>query len=106
MPLRTVQFLTVTSVIGVAPTEPTQRTLGEVVLVFSIVRLRSDPPLFEPSMVTKLAPLSLIMELLGLEPLSVAMTPVAGLIVIVLIALAPEIALITIGKTSPTVFGT
>ena len=65
VPLRTMQFLIVTFVIGVEPTEPTQRTLGAVVLVFSIVRLRSVPPLFEPSMMTKLAPLSLIMRVTG-----------------------------------------
>ena len=52
MPLRTMQFLIVTFVIGVVPTEPIQRTLGVVTLVFSIVRLRSVPPLFEPSMMT------------------------------------------------------
>ena len=51
-PLRMTQFLTVTLVIGVLPTEPNQITLGLVTLVFSIVRLRSVPPLFEPSIVT------------------------------------------------------
>src|SRR4030095_8914969 len=46
-PLITTQFFRTSFVIGVVPTEPNQITLGEVVLVLVMVRLRSVPPLFE-----------------------------------------------------------
>ena len=102
-PLRMTQFLIVSSVTAVAPTEPTQTTLGVVALVFSIVRLRSVPPLFEPSMVMKLAPLNLITAPLATGPLMVEVTPGAGLIVTVFAALEPALALITIGNASGVV---
>src|SRR5450432_704685 len=99
-PLRRTQFLTVSFVTGVVPTEPIKRTLGVVALVFSIVRLRSVPPLFEPSMMTKLAPLSLMRAVVAL-PVILLVTPGAGLIVIVFVALEPALAMMIIGKTSP-----
>src|SRR4051794_6597999 len=80
-PFLIVQFLIVSLTIGVVPIDPSATTLGDVALVFSIVRLRSVPPLFEPSIVTKLAPFSLMIEPLALAPVRVAVTPAAGLIV-------------------------
>ena len=54
-PLITMQFLSVSLVTGVAPTEPNRMTLGVVTLVLVMVRLRSVPtPPIEPSMVTRL----------------------------------------------------
>ena len=72
--------------------------------VLVIVMSRDELPLFEPSMVTKSAPFRTI-NALALEPVMAVVTPVAGLIVIVLVELAPEIELITIGKTSPVFSG-
>ncbi len=50
-PLIIIQFLSVTFVVGVVPLEPITTTLGVVVDVFSIVRLLSVQPEFEPSIV-------------------------------------------------------
>src|SRR4051812_31316757 len=92
-PLTKMQFLIVSLVIGVVPTEPNHTTLGVVVLALEMVRLRSVPPLFEPSMVMKLAPLNLITAPLATVPLMAAVTPGPGLKVTVLIALEPGLAL-------------
>jgi len=100
-PFITIVFLTATFVIGVVPVEPTTITLGEVALVLVIVRFLVVP-LFalEPSMVTKL-PRTLIIWLLADTPVMVEVTPVAGLIVSVLVELAAAIEFITTGKVSP-----
>src|SRR4051794_22738052 len=42
-PLMMVQFRNVSLLIGVAPTEPNNRTLGDVTLVLVMVRLRTLP---------------------------------------------------------------
>src|SRR5262249_4197309 len=90
-------FLTMSLVAPSAPAVCIQTTAELVlVLVFVIVRSRDDVPLFEPSTLTKSAPLSTINALV-LEPVIVTVLPAAGLIVIVLIALAPGTALIVIG---------
>src|SRR3954470_1006976 len=103
-PLMIKQFLSVSFTIGVAPVETSAITLGVVALLFVIVRLRSVPPLFEPSMVVKLD-LTTTSAPLATEPVSAAVTPVAGLIVIVFVAFDPRLALITIGNTSPVLSG-
>src|ERR1043166_4280652 len=87
------RFLTVLLVAGsLVPTVCPQMTALEVlVLPFVIVRLRDDVPLFEPSMVTQSAPFSTItasVPVVGV-PVSEAVTPGAGLIVTVLVELAP-----------------
>ena len=73
--------------------------VGAVVAVFVIVRLLSVSPELLPSMVTKSAPFSLIKALLATEPEIVAVTPVAGLMVRVLIP-AIALELIVIGNVS------
>src|SRR5438552_8801400 len=88
-PLITMQFLRTSLVTGVVPTEPTQITLGVVTLVLVMVRLRSVPPLLDPSMVMKLAPLNLIRAPPETLPLRDVTTPVAGLMVTVFAALDP-----------------
>ena len=55
-------------------------------------------------MVTNLAPLRMI-NALAIEPVMEAVTPEAGLIVTVLVALAPGTELMMIGKTSPVFSG-
>ena len=69
------------------------------VLVFSIVRLLSDPPLFDPSIVTKSAPFKRIIAEAE-EPAIVVVCPLAGRMVSVFVALAELLALIVIGKVS------
>src|SRR5436305_5867159 len=64
----------------------------------TIVRLRSVPPLFDPSIVTKSAPFSLITVVVAV---TVTLWPVAGLIVTVLVELAPGMAFKMSGKVSP-----
>src|SRR3954447_25925067 len=68
-PFRMVQFLSVSFEIGVLPTEPKRTTIGPVVFVFSIVRLRSlPPPPTEPSIVTRLAPTNRTRPVLAVDP--------------------------------------
>ena len=71
-----------------------------LVLVFCIVKFLDTPPtVLEPSIIIKSAPSNFIIELEE-DPVIVAVTPDAGLIVTVLVALAPVIELIVIGKVS------
>src|SRR5580765_5478259 len=72
--------------------------------VLVIVRSRDDVPLLDPSMVTNLAPLRTI-SAVALCPVREAVTPEAGLILMVLVALAPGTELMTIGKASPVFSG-
>ena len=79
--------LTFLIVLLVAPSSPAAvciQTTAEAVpeFVFVIVRSREEVPAFEPSMVTKSAPLR-TMRALALDPVIAAVTPVSGLIVIV-----------------------
>ena len=79
------------------------QTTAEVVPVpvFVIVKSRVVPPiLFEPSIVIKSAPLKPIIQPVD-KPEIVEITPDAGLIVTVLDALEPLLALIVNGKISP-----
>ena len=99
------QFLIVL-LLAPAPDALASQTTPEDVLKLSfvIVRSREEVPAFEPSIMIKLAPLILMMEVIE-DPVMAAVTPVAGLMVTVLIALEPRLALITIGKLSPTFWG-
>src|SRR5438034_404784 len=83
---RMLQFLIVTSVApAFAPELETHTAAVRVAaFVFVIDRLRSVPPLFEPSMVTKASLTRII--LLADEPLIVAVVLVSGLMVMVLVA--------------------
>ena len=65
------------------------------VLVLRMVKL---PPL-SPSMITKLQPLRLKIAV-PFEPLISTLTPLAGRIVTVLVALEPGLALMAMGKVS------
>src|SRR4051794_34491020 len=67
-PFRMMQFFKVPFAIGVVPTDPNKTTLGEVALVFSIVRLRSVL-VSDPSIVTRLAPTKRIRAVLAAAPL-------------------------------------
>ena len=73
------------------------RTVAPDVLVLRSVR--SPVPPLKPSIVTNWQPLR-SMIVVAFEPLIVGIAPVAGLIVTVLTALEPLLALITIGKVS------
>src|SRR3954470_12091361 len=95
------QFLIV-SLVAPAPT-PRLITETTVVplddeLVLIILRLRSVPPLFEPSIVTKSAPFRVITPVV--EEVVIVLV-LAGLIVRRLVALAPGNGLIVSGKVSP-----
>src|SRR5438477_11170060 len=83
-------FLTVLLVAASAPPVVWSQTSAEEVpaLVFVIVRSRDDVPALDPSIVMKSAPFRTINPL-ALVPVIAAVTPVAGLIVIVLVELAP-----------------
>src|SRR5436189_2808926 len=95
-PVLILQFLTVTFVDGVT----TEMPVGAVVFELVMVRFRDDDPLFDPSIVTKVAPLILINAPLATLPEMVALTPLAGLMVTVLTALEPGIAPRVSGKVS------
>jgi hypothetical protein len=70
------------------------------VFVFVIERLRSNPPLLLPSMVIKSAPFSTITAVVEL-PLILAVTPLAGRMVSVLVADMPaNVEGMVIGKVS------
>src|SRR5207237_408098 len=92
----------------VAPSVPllSNQTTAEDVPVFVLVMVRSRDPAtvgasseaaFEPSNVTKSAPLRKMIAL-ALEPLMEGVTPIAGLMVTVLVALEPPLALMVSGK--------
>ena len=98
-PLISVQFFMVTSVIGVVPVEPISNIFGLVTLVLLMVRFLELDPLLEPSIVTYLPRIRIIAALLT-EPVMVALTPVLGLMVSVLVALAVALSLIVIGNVS------
>ena len=98
-PLISVQFFTVTSVIGVVPVDPISKIFGLVTLVLLMVRFLELDPLLEPSIVTYLPRIRISAELLA-EPVIVAFTPVLGLMVSVLVALAVALSLMVIGKVS------
>ena len=88
----------------VAPA-PVPRLLTQTAAVFDavdvllMVRLRSVAPEFEPSMVTKSAPLNLMMLVAG-EPVIVATLPTAGRMVRRLVLLEPTTWLMLIGNVS------
>ena len=63
------------------------------------VRSRDVPPELEPSIVTKSAPFRVIRAPV-LEPVMVGLTPEAGLMVTVFVALAPPFGFMLIGKVS------
>ena len=94
-------FLTVLVVALVGVAEVWSHTTAEdvPVLVLVMVKLREEVPALEPSIVTKLAPLTMMMAVV-LEPLIDGVTAVFGLIVSVLVALPPFRELIVIGKVS------
>ena len=102
-PLINIVFLSVTLVNAVpveVPELPIRITFGVVVLVFVIVKSLVVPPaVFDPSIVTYFEAIFMSAELAAL-PLIVAVTPLAGFIVNVFVALAPEMAGIVIGKVS------
>ena len=102
-PLINIVFLSVTLVNAVpveVPELPIRITFGVVVLVFVIVKSLVVPPaVFDPSIVTYFDAIFINAEVAAL-PLIVAVTPLAGLIVKVLVALAELFALIIIGKVS------
>lgn len=98
-PLINVQFFMVTSVIGVVPVDPINKIFGLVTLVLLMVRFLELDPLLEPSIVTYLPRIRISAELLA-EPVIVAFTPVFGLMVSVLVALAVALSLMVIGKVS------
>ena len=77
----------------------TAQALAGGVKVLVIVRSRDDVPLLDPSMVTNLAPLRTIIAV-ALAPVREAVTPEAGLILIVFVELAPGTELMMIGKLS------
>src|SRR5215213_830168 len=96
-------FLTVSLVAPKpAPRLVRQTTAEETpALVFAIVKSRVVPiAAFEPSIVIQSAPLKLMTQLAE-EPLITGETPLAGLIVTVLVALEPLFALIVNGNVSP-----
>ena len=79
-----------------------RQTTAELVPALVLLIVKSlDVPLtaFEPSIVTKSAPSRLITQL-ALLPVMAVVTPVFGLIVTVLVALEPLLALIVSGKVS------
>ena len=88
--IRTVFFIVIL-VIGVVPVEPIKTTLGVVAEVFVIVRSRVVPPAeFEPSMITLLFNILMRAPAVML-PERLAVIPVFGLIVMVLVGLDPGI---------------
>jgi hypothetical protein len=94
-------FLTAILVTGVVPVEATQITVGLVVLVLLTVRSLLVPFIeLEPSIVIKL-PSILKILLVAAAPVTVAVTPEAGLRVNVFVELAAAIAFITSGNVSP-----
>ena len=82
LPPFTIVFLIVLLVApSVVDALPNQTTTDEVpVFVFSIVKLLSEAPLFEPSIVTLSAPFNLMIAEAE-DPEIVGLTPAAGLIV-------------------------
>ena len=96
-----IQFLIVLFIAPApAPKLTNDIAVGAVVPVFVMVRFLEVVPLLDPSMVIKSPPFILISAPDANEPLIVAVTPVAGLIVNVLLALPPVIAFIVKGYIS------
>ena len=69
------------------------------VFVLIQVRLLSVPPLFDPSIITLSAPFSIKIPVAE-EPVMVGVTPPAGLMVTVLVAVEPTLDTIVIGNVS------
>ncbi|MBV9209950.1 MAG: hypothetical protein JOZ52_04945 [Acidobacteria bacterium] len=81
-----------------------RQTTAFAAVLLPLVKVRSrvvPPTVFEPSIVTKSAPLRLNTHVAAALPVMVGLTPDAGLIVIVFVALAPGLALMTSGNVSP-----
>jgi hypothetical protein len=76
-------------------------TTAVLLPVLPLMRLRLEPPLFTPSIVTYCALSNLNTAAALVEPVMVVATPAAGLIVKVFVELASALFLITRGKVSP-----
>jgi hypothetical protein len=99
-PLIIMVFFNVTLVIGVVPVDPITSTWGVVTELFWKVRFWVVPPtVFEPSM-TVLLFRTLKTIPAATDPATVAVTPVFGLMVKILVVLDPAIIGTTIGQAS------
>jgi hypothetical protein len=100
-PFVIIVFLSVTFVMGVEKVEPIKNTVGPVAEVFAIVRFMVVPPaVFEPSMMVLLFK-TLKRAALARDPEIEAVTPVFGLMVMVLVGLEPSVTGTMIGQVSP-----